>query len=108
MSYLALSPLNLVKTRLQAYGGFPQAGFPGFRDSLQHYIKSVARVEGPRALWNGTMVSFLSLSAIGVYYSLYRMFCRGLYPLFGASSRLTSGLISHGRGFLQLPGSIGD
>lgn len=107
LPYFALSPLNLIKTRLQASGGLTGLGYASSKSHMWDYVKSIVRVEGVRALWNGAVSSFGSVTMIGMYFFLYGSVSRDIYSLFGASSRLTSRSIPHRRRAHKLPGSLG-
>lgn len=87
LPHLLLSPLNLLKTRLQARN-IPLHPGKSFlkdstilreRESLKTIVRSIYRNEGKKAFWNGTLVSSASIVMIGLFFFLQNTFRNTLY-----------------------------
>jgi hypothetical protein len=91
LPHFFLSPLNLLKTRLQASSGlklFGMAKSGNQEPTLRRFVQMIAQREGVKAFWNGTVVSSASVLMIGLFFFLQNTFRNRLYPFFHSSGRL--------------------
>ena len=74
--HFLLSPLNLLKTRLQAgrIQGIISGDQINYRESVIQTANRIYTQEGLKAFWNGTLVSSGSIVMIGLFFFMQNTF----------------------------------